>query len=80
MSTNLHWRPVASGGDIPDYDYALKDALREEFGASHRGKPMLLDRDALPFLRGLRAARVKGAAFLMDEIETHGVIEVWEES
>ena len=80
MSTNLHWRPVTDGRCIPAYDYALKNALREEFGDGHRGHPRRLTRDALPFLRGLNAANVTGAAYLMDMLEKHDEIEVWEES
>lgn len=74
MSTSLYWRPTGGRQDL-DHDYSLKEALREEYGT----RTMTLDADSIPFLRGLRAAKIKGAAFLIEQIDKHGSIEVWEQ-
>lgn len=70
MSCSLRWRPIG------DYDLiggsALRDALRDEFGPF----PFRLGRDAIPFLRGLRAAKVEGAGELIDLIEKHDDVEM----
>lgn len=69
------WRPAHGYASVA-CSFPLKNALREEFGNGTRR----LDRSALSFLRGLRAAEVNGAAELMELIEKHDEIEVWEEA
>lgn len=77
MSTSIRWQPTGSGKGLKsNYSFPLKDALREEYG--HGAKT--LDSDDLPFLRGLRAAKIDGANELIELVEKHESIDVWEES
>lgn len=78
MSTSIRWRPSGPNGRGLQGSYGpeLKSALREEFGDGRR----TLDDAAIPFLRGLRAAKVEGASELIALIEKHDSIDVWEES
>jgi len=76
MSTSLLWRPVRGSKTVPNYGSALKNALREEYGDGDK----VLTMASVAFIRGLRAAEVDGAAALIELIEKHGEIVVWEES
>lgn len=70
MGCQLYWRPIGDGKPVGGS--VLRDTVREEFG----DEPML-DRGALPFLRGLLAARVDGARELIDAIAQHGDIQLF---
>ncbi len=73
MSCALYWRPVAKNRKRVG-DSALRQAIEDEFGRECR-----LNGDALPFLRGLVAANVDGAKALIEAIEKHADIELWQE-
>ena len=71
MSCSLLWRPIKDGKSVGDFQ--LREALRDECGEY----PLRLGRGALPFLRGLAAAKVDGAARLIEAIEVQGEIELY---
>lgn len=73
MSCSLYWRPVKAGKTVGDSQ--LRDMLRMEFG----DYPFRLGREALPFLRGLRAAGIEGSARLMDIIDAQEEVELYVE-
>lgn len=73
MSCTLYWKPV--GGGRPVGDAQLRDLLRDEYGEY----PCRLTAEALPFLRGLRAAKVDGAADLLNALEKHDTIDLFVE-
>ena len=73
MSSTLQWRPVReSGKSLPD---ELKRVL---------GKGSFVDRefsaDDLPYLRGLEDAGVNGASQVIEAIEKHDHIHLFETS
>ena len=73
MSSTLVWRPIV----VPKSNYLddqLKFILRH-----HYSLPYKFSCDDLGFLRGLRAASVKGAKDLIEAIEKHESVEVKEE-
>lgn len=70
MSCSLVWRPIKESRRIGDH--RLRDALGYEYG----DWPIRLSGQALPFLRGLRAAGVEGAAELIEIIGRQGVVEL----
>ena len=75
MSTNIHWRPNIK----PEYktlSKELKWAFQNEFGNFFN---LVLDESYLRYLRGLRYAKIEGADILIDAIEKHGEIKVWED-
>ena len=71
MGCSVYWRPFKPGRHSAGGS-TLIAAIREEFGDF----PIRLDAQALPYLRGLRAAHIDGAADLMDAIGKHGRIEL----
>lgn len=73
MSCSLHWKPSGNGERV-NCGSALRDAIGDEFG-----RKCTLDHHAIAFLRGLAAAKIEGARELIDAIETHGAIDVWQE-
>lgn len=74
MSCTLYWRPVIHRRDSSPGGVALRNAIEEEFGL-----PTTLDLDAVPFLRGLKAAGVDGASELIEAIEKHEQVELYKE-
>jgi hypothetical protein len=72
MSCTLYWKPVRQEGKSIG-DHQLRDAIREEFG----DYPIRITQDAVPFLRGLAAAKVDGARNLCELIEKYGSIQLW---
>lgn len=72
MSCTLFWSPMPRGKDIGNFQ--LRDAIGAEFGL-----PCTVGEDATPFLRGLSAAGIQGAAKLIEAIEKHGEIRLWKE-
>ena len=70
MGCQLYWRPIGEGESVGGS--VLRDAVREEFG----DEPTL-DRGALPFLRGLVAAKVDGAKDLVAAIEQHDCVQLY---
>ena len=73
MSCSLYWRPPVGGKSAGNFQ--VRDAIREEFGSY----PLTLGSEALPFLRGLKAAKIEDAHILIEAIEKHGAVEVWTE-
>ena len=75
MSTHIEWIPSNKRGKILDIDRGLKFALQEEYGW-----PVKIEMDStdIGFLRGLKAAKVKGAEVLIEAIEKYGAVKVWE--
>lgn len=77
MSTSLRWRPNGDGASLDgNYSFPLKDALRGEFGSG----VMIVSRESVDFLRGLRAGGIGGAQEILEILERHKVIEMWEVS
>jgi hypothetical protein len=75
MSSNLYWEPTQRPKkDLPD---ALKFALRKRASDGH--VEMVMDTNDLQYLYGLRDAGVKGADDLIEAIQKHGEVRVWEQ-
>lgn len=74
MSASLYWEPAARQRSKPLPD-ALKFALRKRYNGE-----AVLDRHDVPYLEGLRDADVEGAQDLIDLIEKHDAVRIWEES
>ena len=72
MSCSLYWKPSGSGNQVGDA--ALRNAVEKHFG-----RRAWLDYDSLEFLRGLAAAGIEGASELIEAIERHERIEVYQE-
>ncbi len=76
MSTNLYWLPMK-----PQKAYDLSTELK--FALRNRDNEgcvnMVLDDQAIGYLRGLLDAGVKDAEILIDAIEKHGSVKVFEE-
>ena len=72
MSATLIWRVPKKGNSLPD---ALKFALRKRYS---EGVHTMTEHD-LPYLEGLRDGGVDGAQVLIDAINKHDEIEVWEQ-
>lgn len=73
MGCSLYWRPVAKsqrGG----FRGTVRDELIRRYGDNGT-----LDHDALEFLLGLAAAKLEGAQELIDAIEKHGEIQIFQE-
>jgi hypothetical protein len=79
MSSTLYWRIHAPPKGKPIGEYPLKEKLRKKFGDGRSGDPTVLGESALEYLRGLDDCGVKGADTLIEAIEQHGAVEVWEE-
>ena len=75
MSSTLRWRPThTSGNDLP---YELKRALHKRTdGEPVKGE---FTEASIQYLQGLRDGGVVGADKLIEAIEKHGSVEVWEE-
>lgn len=77
MSATLKYRPAGQGKDLPD---ELKYALRKRYdGTIHKMVFRKDDAIDMAYLAGLRDAGVKGADVLLEAIEKHSDIEVWEQ-
>lgn len=75
MSMSLYWLPVIhrDGKHLPD---ALKFALRKR----HNGHvDIVLTESSIGYLQGLSDAGVDGAETLIEALEVHGEIRVFEE-
>ena len=72
MSCTLYWRPLTKGNSVGGTQ--LRQAIERRFGREAR-----LDIDALEFLRGLEAGGVEGATELIEAIEKHEEIDVYQE-
>jgi hypothetical protein len=69
--------PEGKGRNFPgDYDSRLKSALRSRGGVG----PCHLTESDRGFVEGLLAAEVEGAQTLLELLDKHGSIELWEES
>ena len=75
MSMNLYWRPVPT--NKIGLDDALKFALRKRYGGCVGGVTM--DYNDIGYLNGLKDAGIDGAETLIDAIEKHDEIYVFEE-
>lgn len=74
MSMNLYWQPVINTeNDLSD---ALKFALRKRY---QHGMDIRMDGGDLSYLQGLLDAGIEDAQTLIDAIEKHGVIRVYEQ-
>lgn len=74
MSCSLHWKPTGGGKRVDTDGGALRDAIREEYGY-----PITLTVGDIPFLRGLRAAKISDADKLIELIGEHDSIDLWTE-
>jgi hypothetical protein len=72
VSCQLYWRPLGNGKSVGDSQ--LRDAIDEEFGPQPT-----IGQEALPFLRGLVAAKIDGASELIQAINRHGAIALYKE-
>jgi hypothetical protein len=75
MSSSLAWRPRI----VPQSHYlpsALKFALREEYGDPVK---KIFTSNDIAFLRGLAVGKIDGAESLIELIEKHDEVEVFEE-
>jgi len=76
MSSNLMWKPIRDDGEsLPD---SLKFALRKRFG-NGTIKEAELDSDDISYLTGLADCGIVGANELIDLIEKHGKVSIWEQ-
>jgi hypothetical protein len=77
MSTNLYWKPNYPE-TYPTLGKGLKWAIEREYGCSQT-----LNRDDMPFLRGVRAGQdvdsemARNCNVLLDAIEKYGSVVVW---
>lgn len=71
MSAKLCWRPKARTRET--LPYALQSILREALGES----PRTFSNKDIPYLTGLRDAKIEGAQELIDAIEKHEEVELW---
>lgn len=72
MSTNLMWKPV-----VKDQNYIgseIRDLIIKKYGYKSK-----LSYQDLEYLKGLRDAGKEEASDLIDAINEHEEIEVWEE-
>lgn len=76
MGTNLYWEPVERKQNSVGGDDGLKWALRKKYG--ERLDVELTSR-SLEYLEGLRDAGQENAQALIDAIEKHDAIRVFEE-
>jgi hypothetical protein len=74
VSQTLKWRPRWQSGDT--LSDQLKYALRKRYTQGING---YMDEDEVSYLRGLVDGGVEDAQKLIDAIEKHGDIEVFEE-
>jgi len=74
MSTNLYWRPKDRKGKLLGKDSKLKWILEK----SNSNTGYFYESD-IPYFRGLADADVSGAQDVIDAIEKHGSIEIFEE-
>lgn len=75
MSMNLYFRPLPRTGKV--LSHALKLAL-ERGGILGLGPHSThIGREDLPYLRGLRDARVEDADVLIAAIEKYGAVEIY---
>lgn len=71
MSSTLKWKPTAAKGELSD---PLKFKLREAYQL-----PRIFDEGDVQFLRGLAICNVKDADKLIELIQKHGSLEIFEE-
>lgn len=73
MSMNLYWEPQhRDADDLPD---SLKFALRKRYGPC---VDTVFTTQDISYLRGLEDAGVKGASDLIEAIEKHDAVRVFE--
>jgi hypothetical protein len=72
VSCSLYWRPPGKGHQVGDFP--LRRAIENRFG-----RTAVLDYAAVDFLQGLAAAGVDGATELLEAIEKHDKIEIYQE-
>lgn len=74
MSASLTWTPPPNnGGVLPDeLKYILGRKLCDTDGTI--GYPTDVDKDIIPFLEGLSAAKIKGADELISLIKKYGYV------
>jgi hypothetical protein len=72
MSSNLLWEPVVDRGKT--LSDKLKYALRQREYSNAR-----FESHDIPYLQGLLDAGVLDAQILIDGIEKHGAVKVWED-
>lgn len=73
MTMNLYWRPVSDGKSLPD---DLEYALRKRWGEGW-GERSLYTED-VPYLEGLRDAGLKSAQVLLNALEEHDQVVLYE--
>jgi len=73
VSCSLYWRPV-SKTHLGGFRRTVRDEMIECYGSG-----AIIDENALEFLRGLAAAKLDGAKELIDAIEQHGEIQIFQE-
>ena len=77
MSSTLTWKPVIEeSNDLPDeLKRVISRKLWDTDGSCGNG-PVMVDKEILPYLEGLRDAGVKGADDLIAIILQYGQIEL----
>ena len=73
MSMNLYWEPVDR--DAHDLDDKLKYALRNRYGGT---VDTIMNESDVRYLEGLLDAGIKDAQDIIDAIEKHGRVRVFE--
>ena len=80
MSTNLYYRPLPAEPDKIELPFELKKAIAQRFwdhDGSLYGDEVRFDSQDIPYLNGLKHAGIRGAAQLINAIETHRAVKVW---
>lgn len=73
MSSTLYWRPISK--ETNSLSTGLKYALQKKYGSSAKAA---MSYDDIPYLEGLVHGGVEDAQELINAIEQHEEIEVWE--
>jgi hypothetical protein len=76
MTTNLYWRPKATKKNNAGQDSELKWALQKRYGCPIN---KIIGVSMIDYLQGLADGHVSGAQELIDAIEKHDEIELFEE-
>ncbi len=79
MSSTLYWRPTCQLGK--SLGYSLKKALRRQYGGHGEGRisELRLCSSDMSILQGMLSAGVEEARILLDEIQKHGAVFVYED-
>lgn len=72
MSATLYWKPVSKENNSLSDE--LKFALRKKYNAAK----VVMGYGEIPYLEGLLHAGIEDAKDLIDAIEQHEEVEVWE--